>query len=259
MRVADDTRPRAGVPVGSVERGRTGLVAGSLPFSCVDGPGNRFVLFLQGCDFDCRACHNPQTIPLTSVHATELGVDDVLDRLRDAMPYVSGITVSGGEATVQWRFVRDVFARIKVDTRLGDLSTMVDSNGNAPAEVWHALAPVMDGAMIDLKALDPQVHRELTGQPNDAVLGSIRLLSVLGRLAEVRLLLIPGRNDSDADLAAVARWLGGIDPNIPVRLNLFATHGVRAPADRWRAGTPADRERYEAVLTACGTRIVTPS
>ena len=223
----------------------------------MDGPGNRFVLFMQGCDFDCRACHNPHTIPMESVRAKRMTVEDVLVRLRESRAYLSGLTVSGGEATVQWEFVRDLFTAVRADADLSGLTTMVDSNGNAAPQVWRALAPVMDGAMIDLKALDPEVHEELAGRSNEAVLASIRQLAGLGLLAEVRLLLIPGRNDADEDLERAAAWLAGIDPNIPVRVNLFATHGVRAPASSWRPAVAQDRTRYEAVLRAAGTRIVT--
>ncbi len=240
-------------------RARPALVADVVPFSWVDGPGNRFAIFLQGCGFDCLVCHNPQTIPTDSVHATRMTVADVLERLRDSVPYVSGITVSGGEATVQWEFVHELFAAVRADPQLCGLSTLVDSNGDAPPKVWHALAPVMDGAMIDLKALDPQTHVELTGRDNAVVLASIRLLADLDRLREVRLLLVPGRNDDDGVLDRTARWLAGIDPNISVRLNLFATHGVRSPARGWAVPTNADRERYEAILRRNGLAIVTAS
>ena len=95
------------------------LVADIIPFSWVDGPGNRFVIFLQGCNFDCKACHNPQTIPLDSVHAKRMSVDELLEQIRDAMPHISGVTVSGGEATLQAEFVYSLFLKLKTapDTR----------------------------------------------------------------------------------------------------------------------------------------------
>lgn len=237
-------------------RARRGLVADVVPFSWVDGPGNRFALFLQGCGFDCLACHNPQTIPRASMHAQDLSVEEVLERLRGCVPYVTGITVSGGEATGQWEFVRDLFAAIRADGDLRHLSTLVDTNGDAPPEVWHALAEVMDGAMVDLKALDPQVHRYLTGRDNAVVLDSIRTLVALDRLAEVRLLLVPGTNDDEETLVRTADWLVGIDPNISVRINLFATHGVRSPARDWQPASATDRTRYESVLADRGLMIV---
>lgn len=228
------------------------LVASTIPFSWVDGPGNRFVVFLQGCNFDCLACHNPQTIPLQSAHATETTVEELVERVRAAMPYISGVTVSGGEATLQWEFVRDFFAAIKADEELGGLSTLIDSNGSAAPEVWTALAPVTDGVMVDLKALDPARHEVIAKASNAPVLASISQLAAIGRLAEVRLLLIPDVNDSPANLRDVGEWLAGIDQNIPVRLNRFGRHGVRSGGSHWAEPTDEDVVRYRSALTGCG-------
>ena len=80
-----------------------GLVASTIPFSSVDGPGNRFVVFLQGCNFDCVACHNPQTIDHTGAgtEARPVTVAELLGEIRRAAPFIRGVTVSGGEATQQ--------------------------------------------------------------------------------------------------------------------------------------------------------------
>ena len=91
------------------------LVADVIQFSWVDGPGNRFALFLQGCNFDCKGCHNPQTIPLESIHARTVTPESMLDEIKRAVPHISGVTVSGGEATLQPRFVYELFAAIKAD------------------------------------------------------------------------------------------------------------------------------------------------
>ncbi len=209
----------------------TGFVADTIPFSSVDGPGNRFVVFLQGCNFDCVACHNPQTIPGTGPvdgHRPEHhGVDDLLAEIRRAAPFITGVTVSGGEATQQPAFLGALFGAIKADPVLGRLTCLVDSNGACDVAVWDALAPVFDGAMIDLKCLDPVLHREMTGQPNDQVLASIEHLQRLDRLHEVRLLIVAGVNDDPDLLDRTARWLATIDPAIRVKLIGFRRHGVR--------------------------------
>jgi pyruvate-formate lyase-activating enzyme len=210
---------------------RCGLVAETTPFSAVDGPGNRFVVFLQGCNFDCIACHNPQTIPghepVDGHGPQRLGVGDLLVGIRRAAPFISGITASGGEATQQPDFVHDLFAAVKSDEQLADLTCMVDSNGACDRATWDLLAPVMDGAMIDLKSLDPAIHERLTGQPNDRVLDSIRYLGSLERLYEVRLLLVGGINDDPMVLRRTAEWLAAIDPTMRVKIIGFRHHGVR--------------------------------
>ena len=206
-----------------------GRVADVIRCSWVDGPGARFVVFLQGCNFDCLACHNPQTIPVSSTAARTMRVDDVLAQLRPVAAFLSGVTVSGGEPTVQVGFVRELFAAIKAsdDPDIARLTTFVDSNGHAPLAAWRALAPVMDAAMLDLKALDPSLHRALTGRTNERVLASIRELARIGKLHEVRLLLIPGVNDDEETLRATRAWLARTAPGVPIVVNRYSDHGVR--------------------------------
>ena len=248
-----------------------GLVTDTIAFSNVDGPGNRFVAFLQGCTFDCAACHNPYTIAVcndcgdcvdtcasgalavgadgrvtwdatactggdtcltvcphdASPKARTIEVAALLDRIRPAAPFLSGVTVSGGEATRQAAFVRALFGGVKSDASLARLTCFIDSNGDADADTWALLAPVTDGVMVDLKCLDPEIHRAITGHPNDAVLDSIRLLQALGLLYEVRLLLVAGVNDGTDLLGRTAAWLAGVDPAMRVKLIGYRRHGVR--------------------------------
>ncbi len=271
-----------------------GLVTDTISFSNVDGPGNRFVVFLQGCNFDCVACHNPYTInvcndcgecvrtcPSGALRLGELArvlwdearctggdtcltvcpsnaspkarwqrVNDILTRVRRAAPFLSGITVSGGEATQQWPFVRALFEAVRADPALAQLTCFVDSNGAAPIDVWEALAPVTDGAMIDLKCLDPVIHRAMTGQPTDEVLASIRWLAARGLLYEVRLLLAEGRNDADDLLHATARWLVDVDPAMRIKLIAFRPHGTRPVEPPLRTPSPARMDEIAAIFHA---------
>ncbi len=206
----------------------TGFVADTITFSNVDGPGNRFVVFLQGCNFDCVACHNPQTIPhATATSHFRTSVEDLLPRLRRAAPFLGGVTVSGGEATQQPEFVHGLFRAIKSDPDLLRLTCFIDSNGATDAATWTHLAPVTDGAMIDLKCFDDEIHRAMTGQSNEPVLASIRQLQGLGLLYEVRMLLIPGVNDDPELLRRTGEWLAGVDPSMRVKVIGFRRHGSR--------------------------------
>lgn len=230
------------------------LVTDFLPFTWVDGPGNRLVLFFQGCNFDCLACHNPQTIPLESVQAHQWSVDAVLDRVRGSLPFIRGITASGGEATLQYEFLVALFSRMKTDPEFAHLTTFIDSNGHATRAVWDALLPVTDGVMLDLKALDDTLHRELTGETNQLVLESIAYLASVGKLYETRLMLAPGRNDDDELLRRTAEWLMAIDPEMRVKINHFHAHGTRSPARDWPEASEERRARNRAVLEAAGVR-----
>ena len=106
--------------------------------------------------------------------------------------------------------------------------------------------------MIDLKALDPDVHLALTGRPNGRVLRSIRQLAALDRLAEVRLLIVPGANDNEDQIAATARWLGSIDPTPNVVVQGFRHDGVRDIAHVFAEATPDDLSRVAATLEENG-------
>ncbi len=269
-----------------------GLITDTIAFSNVDGPGNRFVVFLQGCNFDCIACHNPYTINVCndcgdclatcSTGALTYGADGhvtwnesvcdgtdaclatcewdatpkarsreitaLLADIRRAAPFLSGITVSGGEATQQPEFVHALFSAVKADPALRHLTCFVDSNGAAPREVWSRLAPVMDGAMIDLKCLDPQIHKSMTGQPNDQVLETIRYLDALDKLYEVRLLLLPGVNDDPDLLRCTADWLADLDPQMRLKLIGFRPHGVRPNERELVQPTAEHMSRYRATF-----------
>jgi len=213
--------------------GVTGFVADTITFSNVDGPGNRFVVFLQGCNFDCVACHNPQTIPghapVEGHHPRHRTVADLLGDVRRAAPFISGVTVSGGEATQQPRFLHALFTAVRNDRELSRLTCFVDSNGACDLWVWDGLLDdgLLDGAMIDLKCLDPEVHRGMTGQPNDQVLASIRHLAAHDALHEVGLLLRAGVNDDPALLRRTAEWLAGVDPTMRLKVIGFRSHGAR--------------------------------
>lgn len=289
--------PGAGrAAAGGLRPGATrGLVSGTIPFSSVDGPGNRFVAFLQGCNFDCIACHNPYTIHAchhcgecvdacasgaltfdgaevswdadacsgcddciracrfdSTPKARTRSVDELVEAVRGPAPFLSGVTVSGGEATLQAGFVRDFFATLKADARLGRLTCFVDSNGAAPTAVWDDLDPVMDGAMIDLKAFDDDVHRRMTAQPNAPVLRSIEHLAARGKLHEVRLLLLPGVNDAPEHLARTAAWLRGVDPDVRVKVIGFRCHGVRPIAGDVPEPTAEAMAGYAEVLRGEG-------
>ncbi|WP_394294834.1 YjjW family glycine radical enzyme activase [Aeromonas rivipollensis] len=278
--------------------GRTATVSRWLPFSCVDGPGNRLVLFLQGCNFRCPGCHNPHTIGLcdhcgdcvpgcpsgalalidgrvrwqaalcthcdrcldacprsASPKTSQMSVAEVLLLLRRYGPLLTGITVSGGEATTQLPFVVALFAAIKAAPDLAHLTCLLDSNGSLGETGWQRLLPVLDGTMIDLKGWRESVHHSLTGQGRERVLASLQLLARAGKLAELRLLQVPGRSDFldargelDAGLAAFLQTLGPV----PIRLNGFRHHGVRGEAMGWQEAAMEELDRLSNALKVKG-------
>lgn len=273
-----------------------------LTFSCVDGPGNRLVLFLQGCNFDCPGCHNPHTIgqcndcgdcipacprqalslvdgriafdpgacdqcdlclracPISANPMVQhLSVAEVLALLRANRAFLNGITVSGGEATMQLKFLLALFTAIKADPELSALTCFVDTNGHLGAEAWARLLPLTDGVMLDIKAFAPWRHRALTGRGNARSLASARILHAAGKLHELRYLMVPGLTDRDDEIAALSAFARDLGADTRVKLNAYQHHGVRGPALDWPKMAREGVEAAAARLRAAGlSQLVTP-
>ncbi len=199
------------------------------------------------CDICIEVCPSDST-PLSKM----VRLENLIHRIEKVAPFISGITVSGGEPTLQPDFVASLFCSLKCSENLGRLSTFVDSNGSASREVWDRLLPVMDGAMIDLKALDPQTHLDMTGADNGPVLDTIRYLAEWQRLYEVRLLMVPGRNDSPDVVEKTARWLYDVDPAMRIKLIGFRQDGVRPAYADIPEAKPEHLEMLSDVIRGVG-------
>ncbi|MGG1311678.1 pyruvate formate-lyase-activating protein [Cohnella laeviribosi] len=179
-------------------------------FGTVDGPGIRFVLFMQGCALQCAYCHNPDT--WRTDKGREATVDDILAEIEPYVPYYrrsgGGITVTGGEPTLQAPFVARLLAACK---RRWGLHTAVDSSGFCDPVHVEELMEATDLVLLDLKLLDRRRHIALTGQPNDRTLAFARWLSDRGKPVWIRHVLIPGVTDGAADLTALGAFVGSLD------------------------------------------------
>ena len=189
-----------------------GYIHSTESFGTVDGPGIRYVVFLQGCPMRCQYCHNPDTWEFgkgTPTEASEI-LADVL-RYRSFMKQ-GGITVTGGEPLAQIEFVTELFTLAKAE----GIHTCIDSSGimfRNSAEYLAKLDPLLaltDLVMLDIKHINPDTHRVLTGHTNEGILAFARYLADKGTDVWIRHVVVPGVTDREADLLELGRFLGGL-------------------------------------------------
>ena len=229
-------------------------------FGSVDGPGVRFVVFLQGCALRCKYCHNPET------WAAEGGEEWTAEKLfqrvyryRNYWRGNGGLTISGGEPLLQLDFVREVFrlARAKkVQTAL-DTSAQPFAPDNAE---WMArfdrLLENTDLVILDLKEIDDEKHKKLTGHSNKNILAMAQYVAARGVDLWVRHVLVPGL-PADADglrqLAAVFKTLPTVRrveilPYHTLGLFKWQNLGIPYPLDGVRVPTAEEVETAEQLL-----------
>lgn len=216
-------------------------------FGTVDGPGIRFVLFMQGCALQCKYCHNPDS--WNPQAGTVRSVEDILGEIEPYVEYYArsggGITVSGGEPTLQAHFVAELFRACK--ERWG-LHTALDTSGFCEPGHADLLLEVTDLVLLDLKLIDRDGHRHLTGQPNDRIVAFARHLSERGTKMWIRRVLVPGWTDGMEDLIELGRFveeMGGADKIeiLPYhRLGAFKWAGIGIPNPLEGIQEPSARE-----------------
>lgn len=246
---AAPARPTA---AGVAPRGR---VAKILRSSAVDGPGNRALVFLQGCSFNCAYCHNPETRPPvvstkerrpdgSPAYPRLMTAAEVLAALAPAKPFIRGITVSGGECGEQPEFLSSLVTA----ARAAGLPALIDTNGSTDYAALPALVRAAEGFMLDLKAWDPAEHRALTGADVAPVKANLRFLARAGKLYELRTVVAPGLFDAEQTVREAARELVALGAaGARYKLIRFRSHGVRA---RYKGvPTPSDEE-MEALAAA---------
>lgn len=188
-----------------------GFVHSTESFGTVDGPGVRFVVFLQGCPMRCKYCHNPDTWKMNS--GSVRSAQSLLQEYdRNAAFYSKGgITVTGGEALMQIDFLLELFTLAKQK----GIHTCLDTSGvtyrpgeSSYNEKLDRLMDVTDLVMLDLKHIDPEGHRELTGHSNDGILAFAGYLDQKKVPVWIRHVVVPGITDDPALLLRLGRFIG---------------------------------------------------
>lgn len=174
-------------------------------FGTVDGPGIRFVLFLQGCSLKCKYCHNRDTWDINAGEYKSL--DDIFEKIIKYKNYIfpnGGVTVTGGEPLLQVEFLIQLFEKLKKEK----IHTCIDTSGMvALTENIKYLLSLTDLVLLDIKHINPEKCRELVGFDNKKELEFARYLSDNNIHMWIRQVLIPGYTDDDKDLIELRNFI----------------------------------------------------
>lgn len=175
-------------------------------FGTVDGPGIRFVVFMQGCPLKCLYCHNRDTWEVNA--GNETNVDDLVSEIKRYIPYMKssggGVTVSGGEPLLQAKFVTTLFKKLKSS----DIHTALDTAGSIPINPdIEELLQYTDLVLLDIKHIDDEKSKILTGLSNKNNLNFAKYLDTHNIPAWIRQVLVPGYTDDEKDLLDLKNFI----------------------------------------------------
>lgn len=178
-------------------------------FGTVDGPGIRFVVFMQGCPLKCKYCHNRDTWNLEGGHT--ISVKELVKEVMHYKSYIDnsggGVTVSGGEPLLQAGFVTELFKELKKEK----IHTALDTAGSLPiTDEIKELLSYTDLVLLDIKHIDNEKAIKLTGSPNKNNLNFAKYLNEINKPVWIRQVLVPGYTDDESDLLKLKEFINGL-------------------------------------------------
>ena len=267
-----------------------------VPFSAVDGPGNRTAVFTQGCTFTCKYCHNPETMALCDacgicvsvcpagalamvngqvvydrskcvmcdacIHACPsnacprirwMDADDVMREVRRNMPFIRGVTMSGGECTLYRDFLLEMAER----AHQAGLTILLDSNGGYDFSADEALTDAADGVMLDIKAWNDEQHADITGRTAEITRRNLEWLGKKDKLTEVRTVVVPELIDAEETVREVSRRMADMGrQDVLYKIIRFRPMGVQEKYKGLRSPSDKELEQLTALAKQCGMRSV---
>lgn len=202
--------------------------------ACVEGcPGGALsvldgkVIWDRGSCTMCDRCIHvcPRN---ASPKVTQMSVDEVMDQVMRNMPFIRGITVSGGECMLHAAFIEALFRAAKA----AGLGTLIDSNGTVDFSRHPEIMEITDGVMLDVKSWDEATFKALTGASGAMVKKNLTFLAQTGKIEELRIVCLEGEVDAEAVIEGIARTLSGAHSEIPLKLIRFRPQGVRGRLER---------------------------
>ena len=178
-------------------------------FGTVDGPGIRFVLFLQGCHLQCKYCHNRDTWNMNGGEYKSL--DDIFEKIMKYKNYIypnGGVTVTGGEPLLQVKFLIELFEKLKKE----NIHTCIDTSGMvALTDDIKKLLSLTDLVLLDIKHIDSEKCKNLVGFNNERELAFARYLSDNNIHMWIRQVLVPGYTDDKQDLLKLKGFISSLN------------------------------------------------
>ena len=196
-------------------------------FGTVDGPGIRLVVFLQDCPMRCLYCHNPDTWERSG--GSEITVSEIISEYEKNRAFYKngGITVTGGEPLWQIEFVTELFKQARA---LG-IHTCIDTSGvtfsEKNTEKFDALMEYTSLVMLDIKHIDSDKHKALTGVTNENVLAFARYLETKRIPLWIRHVVIEGYTDDEGDLTRLGEFIGSLKNLAALDVLPYHTLGVK--------------------------------
>ena len=192
-------------------------------FGAVDGPGIRFVLFLQGCHLQCKYCHNRDTWDMKE--GKYQSVDDIYKMILKYKNYITpngGVTVSGGEPLLQVKFLIELFTKLKKKK----IHTCIDTSGMvALTDDIKQLLTLTDLVLLDVKHIDSEKCKDLVGFDNKLELAFAKYLSENNIPIWIRQVIVPGINDTKENILDLKKYLKKINNIKLVELLPYHTYG----------------------------------
>ena len=193
-------------------------------FGTVDGPGIRFVAFLQGCPLRCVYCHNRDT--WDPADGKEFTVDEVMTEIRKYLNYFKfsggGVTLSGGEPTLQADFARELFIRCKAE----GIHTALDTCGYADIGKTGGLLEYTDLILLDIKQANIAMHKKITGVTPEKIRSFALYASEKSIPIWIRYVLVPGLTDSEEDLTAAGEFINTLKTVENIEVLPYHTMGI---------------------------------
>lgn len=223
-------------------------------FGTVDGPGIRFVLFLQGCHLKCKYCHNRDT---WSIHSGEYKtLDEIFDKIMRCKNYIyprGGVTISGGEPLLQPQFIIELFKKLKKE----GIHTCIDTSGNLPlSENIKKVLELTDLVLLDIKHIDDEKCKELVGKGNKLELEFARYLSDNNKKMWIRQVLVPAYTDDEKDLKELSKFIKSLNGVEKIEILKYHNLGkfkweklnLKYPLENYRVANEADVKRAKEIM-----------